>query len=96
MCLVLFSLGMLPGYRLVLAANRDEFFDRETAPLQRWGEGRRIISGRDLQAGGTWLGATAAGKFGGLTNYREVPISQAGKRSRGEILKTTEPGLRLC
>jgi len=86
MCLILFSHRATPGYRLILAANRDEFYARKTAPLQRWGREGRIISGRDLQAGGTWLGATVTGRFGGLTNYREVQETEADRRSRGEIL----------
>jgi len=86
MCLILFSHRATPGYRLILAANRDEFYARKTAVLQRWGREGRIISGRDLQAGGTWLGATVTGKFGGLTNYREVQDTEDDWRSRGEIL----------
>ncbi len=86
MCLILFSHKTTPGYRLVLAANRDEFYARQTAPLQRWGTGGKIFSGRDLQAGGTWLGASAEGRFGAITNYREVAKTRSDWRSRGEIL----------
>lgn len=86
MCTILFSYKTTPGYRLVLAANRDEFLARPTAPLSCWGEGANIIAGRDLRAGGTWLGITSKGTFGALTNYREGRADNTALRSRGELL----------
>lgn len=86
MCIVLFSYKTVPGYRLVLAANRDEFTSRPTAPLSWWDGRKEILAGRDLQDGGTWLGATSTGKFGVLTNYREMQRGPTPAASRGEIL----------
>ncbi len=86
MCIVLFSYKNTPGYRLILAANRDEFLNRQTAPLAYWEDNSEILAGRDLERGGTWLGITASGKFGVLTNYREAGGRIPSKVSRGEIL----------
>jgi uncharacterized protein with NRDE domain len=90
MCLILFSYNTTPGYRLILAANRDEFFSRPTASLDWWDDDKTILGGRDLQAGGTWLGVNRRGDFGALTNYRETGHetghNSAAVSSRGEIL----------
>jgi uncharacterized protein with NRDE domain len=86
MCIVLFSYKHTPGYHLIVAANRDEFLVRPTAPLSWWEDGTEILAGRDLQDGGTWLGVNASGKFGALTNYREMARSNVKTVSRGEIL----------
>ncbi|MFO1407685.1 MAG: NRDE family protein [Steroidobacteraceae bacterium] len=71
MCLVVLAHRSHARYRTVIAANRDEFHDRAAAPLGWWSEGPRILAGRDLAAGGTWLGASPDGRFGVVTNYRE-------------------------
>jgi len=86
MCIILFSYKSTPGYRLILAANRDEFHVRPTAPLCWWGDDQQILGGRDLQAGGTWLGVNRQGKFAALTNYREMVQQSASAQSRGEII----------
>jgi uncharacterized protein with NRDE domain len=86
MCVVMFSYKNTPGYRLVLAANRDEFLDRPTAPLNWWSSDNAILAGRDLQDGGTWLGISRSGHFGVLTNYREFPAMSGALSSRGEIV----------
>lgn len=86
MCIVLFAYKQTPGYHLVVAANRDEFLVRPTAPLSWWEDGAEILAGRDLQDGGTWLGVNASGKFGALTNYREMVQNNVKTVSRGEIL----------
>ena len=72
MCLIAFAIQARPGLPLLLAANRDEFFDRPTAPLHRWGasDGVEVLAGRDLRDGGTWLGVSAAGRVAMLTNVR--------------------------
>jgi uncharacterized protein with NRDE domain len=87
MCLIAFSIGTSPRWPLVIAANRDEFLDRPTLPLASWktGSGREIISGRDLRAGGTWLGTTPGGRVAFLTNVREAKPAPA-PRSRGELV----------
>jgi uncharacterized protein with NRDE domain len=86
MCLLFFSYQKTPGYKLVLAANRDEFLCRPTAPLDFLDKEKTILAGRDLQGGGTWLGITGQLKFAAITNYREPAKKQAEAPSRGEIL----------
>ena len=87
MCLIAFAIGASPHWPLVIAANRDEFLNRPTLPLTRWttAAGQRVISGRDLLAGGTWLGATPGGRIAFLTNVREGN-SLPAPRSRGGLV----------
>ncbi len=87
MCLIAFAIGASPRWPLVVAANRDEFLNRPTLPLARWqtDAGKDIVSGRDLRAGGTWLGLTPGGRVAMLTNVRG-PRSAAGEKSRGELV----------
>lgn len=87
MCLIAFAIGASARWPLVIAANRDEFLNRPTAPLARWttDAGQEVISGRDLRAGGTWLGLSPGGRVAMLTNVRE-PHPVAGERSRGELV----------
>lgn len=84
MCLIAFSWHSHPVYRLILVANRDEYYDRPTKALHKWSEG--IYAGQDLRAGGTWLGAHTSGKVAALTNFRDMPNEREGKRSRGELI----------
>ncbi|HSL40879.1 MAG TPA: NRDE family protein [Desulforhopalus sp.] len=86
MCLLFFSYQVKPGYPLVVAANRDEFLVRPTAPLGYLDRKKSLLGGRDLRAGGTWLGLTSGYRFAALTNYREEGSRRAGSRSRGEIV----------
>lgn len=87
MCLIAFAVGASMRWPLVIASNRDEFLDRPTRPLARWqtAGGQEIISGRDLRAGGTWLGLTPSGRVAFLTNVREAE-PKAGALSRGELV----------
>jgi uncharacterized protein with NRDE domain len=87
MCLLVLAWQCHPRYRLVVAANRDEFHDRPAAPLGWWQDEPQIVAGRDLRAGGTWMGATRSGRFGVVTNFRdlETPPS-ADAPSRGELV----------
>ncbi len=87
MCLIAFAIGASPDWPLVVAANRDERWDRPTLPLQAWDlpSGRTAWSGRDLQAGGTWLGLAEGGRVAMLTNVRSGPPELA-PRSRGELV----------
>lgn len=85
MCLVVLAWQSHPRYRLVLAGNRDEFHARAAAPLHRWEQPADFVAGRDLEAGGTWLGFAASGRFGVVTNFRE-PGAARGARSRGELI----------
>jgi len=87
MCLILFAWQAHPRYPLVVAANRDEFHQRPTAAAGFWEEWPDLLAGRDLQAGGTWLGVTKSGRFAAITNFREP---QAGElpleHSRGHLV----------
>lgn len=84
MCLILVAWRIHPEHPLVVAANRDEFFARPTAAAARWDDAPQVIAGRDLEAGGTWLGVAAGGRFAAVTNVRE-PGRPAGERSRGRL-----------
>ena len=87
MCLIAFAIGASERWPLIVASNRDEFLDRPTLPLARWptASGQEIISGRDMRAGGTWLGMTPAGRIAFLTNVREAHMP-AAPNSRGDLV----------
>ena len=88
MCLILFAWQSHPRYSLVVAANRDEFHLRPSAAAQFWADEPEILAGRDLQAGGTWLGVTRSGRFAGITNYREPAAPELPlERSRGHLVR---------
>lgn len=88
MCLILFAWQAHPRYVLVLAANRDEFHSRPTASAEFWEDAPGLLAGRDLQAGGTWLGITRSGRFGAITNYREpLAPEMVHERSRGHLVR---------
>jgi uncharacterized protein with NRDE domain len=86
MCLIAFAIDTDPALPLLLAANRDEFFERPTEPMHRWSlpDGTAVVAGRDLRDGGTWLGASEAGRVAMLTNVRSAHPGP-GRRSRGEL-----------
>lgn len=84
MCLILLAVDSHPQYSLVVAANRDEFYARPTRPLQQWPEAPQLWAGKDLNAGGTWLGLTRSGRFAAVTNAREA-AAPAQPRSRGRL-----------
>lgn len=86
MCLIFLSYNKSLRHRYVIAANRDEFRCRDTAPLDYLDEAKNILGGQDLQAGGMWLGVSRDGKFGAITNFRDGKGSTAGLPSRGEIV----------
>ncbi len=85
MCLVIFAYRSHPRYPLLLAANRDEFHARPTAPATFWQEQPHLLAGRDLEAGGTWMGITREGRFAAITNFRDPAQTSSGLRSRGEL-----------
>lgn len=85
MCLVLCSYKHTPGYRLILAANRDEFLSRPTAPLGYLNREEKILAGCDMLGGGTWLGISVTGKLAALTNYRDPGRFLANAPSRGRV-----------
>ncbi|HKU63047.1 MAG TPA: NRDE family protein [Gemmatimonadales bacterium] len=86
MCLILAALGAHPDYALVVAANRDEFYDRPTASAAFWPEQPQILGGRDLRAGGTWLAIDRAARVAAVTNYRQGEREGAAPRSRGLLV----------
>jgi uncharacterized protein with NRDE domain len=96
MCLIAFAVQAQPGLPLLLAANRDEFFERPTAPLHRWAlpAGGEVLAGRDLRGGGTWLGVSLSGRVAMLTNVRGAQAAP-GQRSRGELATRWLSGQRL-
>ena len=86
MCLILFAHRVAPGYALVLAANRDEFFARPTSPAEYWTDAPHVVAGRDLEKNGTWMGVTRDGRWAAVTNFRDGARPEAGSRSRGELV----------
>lgn len=89
MCLINFHFHDHPTYKLIIAANRDEFYQRPTAPASYWKDHPEILAGRDLLQMGTWFGITTKkGRFAALTNYRDPNLPETGKFSRGEIVRS--------
>lgn len=86
MCLVLLAVRSHPHYRLILASNRDEYYERPAAPAGFWRESPQVLAGRDLRDGGTWLGVTTEGRIGVITNYRDPSSSMPSGRSRGDLV----------
>ena len=86
MCVLFFALDRHPRYRLVFAGNRDEFYRRPTAPAAPWPEHPGLVAGRDLEAGGTWLGARGTDRWAVVTNVRDLPAHRSGARSRGDLV----------
>ena len=87
MCLIVLAWKTSPAIRLAVAANRDEFFERETAPAAWWADAPDVLAGRDLRAGGTWLGVTRSGRFAALTNFRDLTAARkSGAPSRGTLV----------
>ena len=86
MCLIVLAWQVHPDYPLVVAANRDEFFARPAAPASFWTDQPDVLAGRDLDAGGSWLGVTRRGRFAALTNYREGSQPRPEAPSRGALV----------
>lgn len=85
MCLILFAVNPDENYRLIVAANRDELYDRPTSDAAYWRDSPDVLAGRDENAGGTWLGVNRRGRFAAVTNFREVPAEPLPPRSRGDL-----------
>ena len=89
MCLILFAWNSHPDYSLVVAANRDEFYERNTDGISYWSEHPHLLAGRDradvLGSPGTWLGFTKSGKFAAVTNVRAPSEKNPDARTRGEL-----------
>ncbi|MGA7828239.1 MAG: NRDE family protein [Geobacteraceae bacterium] len=86
MCLILLAYRSHPCYPLVIAANRDEFYDRPTAPASFWETEPQLLAGKDLRSGGTWLGISRTGRVAALSNYRDPGSSRNNTPSRGGLV----------
>lgn len=86
MCLIFLALKDHSKYKLVVAANRDEFYDRRTAPAAFWEDHPQILGGRDLEAMGTWLGVTTGGRICMVTNFRDLKNLKTKAPSRGKLV----------
>ena len=86
MCLILIAHGAHSDFPLVIAANRDEYYQRPTARAAFWQDHPHIVAGRDLECMGTWLGVTRAGRFAALTNFRDPRERKTDAPSRGHLV----------
>ena len=87
MCLILLSFKMHSRYPLILAANRDEFYERPSAPVSFWSDAPDVLAGRDLVGRGTWFGITRNGRIAALTNYRDPASHKHDAPSRGWLVR---------
>jgi uncharacterized protein with NRDE domain len=85
MCLIVFANDFLKDYKLIFAANRDEFYNRPTEQADFWKDHPDLLAGKDLQAGGTWMGITRKGKFAAITNFRDLKNHRNDAPSRGNL-----------
>lgn len=86
MCLTVFAFHTDPEYPLIFASNRDEFYERPAQPATFWYDHPALLAGRDLKAGGTWLGITSNHRFAAITNYRDLKSIKQNAPSRGDIV----------
>jgi len=86
MCLLIMAFNAHSTYPLILLANRDEYYERPTASAHFWDEAPFVLAGKDLRAGGTWLGITRKGHIGAVTNYRDRASTKQGAPSRGRLV----------
>lgn len=86
MCLTVFAYQTDPEYPLIFASNRDEFYDRPAQHATFWYDYPTLLAGRDLKAGGTWLGLTKDHRFAAITNYRDMTSTKKDAPSRGDIV----------
>lgn len=86
MCLIAIAWQAHPDYPLVVAANRDEWRDRPAVPAHWWTDHPGLLAGRDLKAGGTWMGITKGGRFAAVTNFRDPSDRDSTALSRGSLV----------
>jgi len=86
MCLIFLALNHHPTYKLIVAANRDEFYNRQTAATAWWEDHPDIVGGRDLQAMGTWMAMSRKGRISMVTNYRDPKNINPDAPSRGRLV----------
>ncbi len=87
MCLIVFAYKVHPEYPLILATNRDESYHRPTQSAEFWNDHPDLLAGKDLKAGGTWMGITKSHRFAALTNFRNMNSIRNDAPSRGQIVK---------
>jgi len=85
--MIILSYRMNEKYPFILAANRDEFYERPSAPVSLWNDAPDIIAGKDLKSGGAWLGITKKGRFAAVTNYRDPESFRENAPSRGWLVR---------
>ena len=85
MCLIVFANNLIEDYKLVFAANRDEFYERPSEQVEFWSEYPDLLAGKDLKAGGTWMGITKQGRFAAITNFRDLKNHKNDAPSRGNL-----------
>jgi uncharacterized protein with NRDE domain len=85
MCLIAFTWQSVPGFELVVAANRDEFYARPSDTLAWWPQ-QDILAGRDNLGGGTWMGVSRTGRFAAVTNFRDIGDRKPDALSRGQLV----------
>ncbi|MBL0713302.1 MAG: NRDE family protein [Desulfosarcina sp.] len=86
MCLLILAYKCREDYPLIIAANRDEFYERPTLPLDYWPERKNILAGRDLRGRGTWMGLGGNGRLAAITNFRDPSRHQPDAPSRGNLV----------
>ena len=86
MCLIVIGYNYHPDYKLIFAANRDEFYQRPSSPADFWKDEPSLLAGKDLKEGGTWCGITKNGRFAAVTNYRNTKSIKKDALSRGKIV----------
>ena len=87
MCIILLAYKTDRNYPLIVAANRDEFFERPATEAHYWPSDHQIFAGRDKEAGGTWLGITKSGRFAAVTNWTERTNPSGTFLSRGQVVR---------
>jgi len=86
MCLIVMAYNYHPEYKLIFAANRDEFYKRPSSGADFWKDEPSLLAGKDLKEGGTWCGITKNGRFAAITNYRDMKLIKEDVLSRGSIV----------
>lgn len=86
MCLILLGWRTHPAWKLIAAANRDEYYERPSEPIHWWADHPGLLAGRDLRGGGTWMGVTRSGRFAAVTNFRDPASVRSDAPSRGELV----------
>jgi uncharacterized protein with NRDE domain len=87
MCLIVLAYRQHPRFKLIVAANRDEFYSRPTVQAAFWEDNPHMLAGRDLEQLGTWLGITTTGRFAALTNFRDPTNVKSTAPSRGGLVR---------